>query len=180
MVVAHDRQKIPLADRAEWEYAARGNAATARYWGDNPDEACGYAMLRTRQGRHRYVAHHLGRCISVRMALPIPLRQAASRTMHSAEGYAGNVWEWTEDSYHDSYKDAPADGSAWQGVGAKRVLRGVRGTTHRGSSRAAVRNSYKPELRYSFFGFRWPGSSRSVGGLIYAATLLRYSSNEFL
>jgi formylglycine-generating enzyme required for sulfatase activity len=26
---------------------------------------------------------------------------------------AGNGWQWTEDCYHDSYKEAPADGSAW-------------------------------------------------------------------
>jgi formylglycine-generating enzyme required for sulfatase activity len=25
----------------------------------------------------------------------------------------GNVWEWVEDCYHDSYDGAPADGSAW-------------------------------------------------------------------
>ena len=25
----------------------------------------------------------------------------------------GNVWEWVEDSWHDNYDGAPADGSAW-------------------------------------------------------------------
>ena len=25
----------------------------------------------------------------------------------------GNVWEWVEDIYHDSYKSAPTDGSTW-------------------------------------------------------------------
>ncbi|MFZ6746909.1 formylglycine-generating enzyme family protein [Undibacterium sp. JH2W] len=25
----------------------------------------------------------------------------------------GNVWEWIMDCYHDTYVDAPADGSAW-------------------------------------------------------------------
>ena len=25
----------------------------------------------------------------------------------------GNVWEWVQDCYHDSYDGAPADGSAW-------------------------------------------------------------------
>ncbi|WP_334384159.1 formylglycine-generating enzyme family protein [Bradyrhizobium sp. AZCC 1577] len=24
----------------------------------------------------------------------------------------GNVWEWVEDSWHENYKGAPADGSA--------------------------------------------------------------------
>ena len=25
----------------------------------------------------------------------------------------GNVFEWCEDDWHDNYKDAPTDGSAW-------------------------------------------------------------------
>jgi formylglycine-generating enzyme required for sulfatase activity len=25
----------------------------------------------------------------------------------------GNVWQWVEDCWHDSYAGAPADGSAW-------------------------------------------------------------------
>jgi formylglycine-generating enzyme required for sulfatase activity len=25
----------------------------------------------------------------------------------------GNVWEWVEDNWHDSYNGAPTDGSAW-------------------------------------------------------------------
>ena len=28
---------------------------------------------------------------------------------------AGNIWEWTEDCYHDNYEGAPLDGSAWTG-----------------------------------------------------------------
>jgi formylglycine-generating enzyme required for sulfatase activity len=26
----------------------------------------------------------------------------------------GNVWSWTEDCWHSSYKGAPTDGSAWE------------------------------------------------------------------
>ena len=26
----------------------------------------------------------------------------------------GNVWEWVQDFWHDNYKGAPADGSAWE------------------------------------------------------------------
>ena len=37
----------------------------------------------------------------------------------------GNVWEWVEDCWNDSYEGAPADGSAWtNGDCGRRVLRG--------------------------------------------------------
>ena len=28
----------------------------------------------------------------------------------------GNVWEWVEDCWHDSYEGAPTDGKAWSAV----------------------------------------------------------------
>ena len=37
----------------------------------------------------------------------------------------GNVWEWVEDCWNDSYQGAPSDGSAWtSGDCGRRVLRG--------------------------------------------------------
>ena len=37
----------------------------------------------------------------------------------------GNVWEWIQDCYNDSYSGAPSDGSAWEsGNCSERVLRG--------------------------------------------------------
>jgi formylglycine-generating enzyme required for sulfatase activity len=37
----------------------------------------------------------------------------------------GNVWEWVEDCYNETYAGAPSDGSAWtSGDCSLRVLRG--------------------------------------------------------
>jgi formylglycine-generating enzyme required for sulfatase activity len=37
----------------------------------------------------------------------------------------GNVWEWTEDCWNDSYQGAPTDGSAWtSGDCSRRMTRG--------------------------------------------------------
>lgn len=67
----------------------------------------------------------------------------------------GNVWEWTEDSYHNGFVEtAPVDGSAWIGEGEKRVLRGGSWNNAPRNMRSAGRNGYSPELRFSFFGFR--------------------------
>ena len=38
---------------------------------------------------------------------------------------AGNVWEWVEDCWADSYRGAPTNGRAWTtGECSRRVLRG--------------------------------------------------------
>ena len=34
----------------------------------------------------------------------------------------GNVWEWVEEIYHDSYKGAPTDGTAWISRQPRRFL----------------------------------------------------------
>ena len=67
---------------------------------------------------------------------------------------SGNVWEWVEDSYHDNYNGAPVDGSAWQGDGATRVLRGGSWNLTPQYARAAVRYWYQPGYWDDFYGVR--------------------------
>jgi formylglycine-generating enzyme required for sulfatase activity len=53
----------------------------------------------------------------------------------------GNVWQWTEDCFHDSYQDAPTDGSAWTADDCSpRVSRGGSWTNAPFSLRWAIRN----------------------------------------
>ena len=69
----------------------------------------------------------------------------------------GNVWEWCGDHWHDSYKDAPTDGSAWidadGGVGLRVIRGGSWGNDARGV-RAAYRNPGVPALGRGDLGFR--------------------------
>ena len=69
----------------------------------------------------------------------------------------GNVWEWVEDLWHDSYEGAPADGSAWlQGGGdpTYRVIRG--GSWHNETEllRAAIRFKRHRKVQFDTLGFR--------------------------
>jgi formylglycine-generating enzyme required for sulfatase activity len=68
----------------------------------------------------------------------------------------GNVWEWCEDTWHDSYKGGPADGSAWETdkPGAARVVRGGSWNYVARYCRCAFRGRVAPVLRLNHIGFR--------------------------
>ncbi len=54
----------------------------------------------------------------------------------------GNVWEWCQDTWHDSYKGAPSDGSAWIDNNEYQVLRGGSWINNPNYCRSASRNLY--------------------------------------
>lgn len=67
----------------------------------------------------------------------------------------GNVWEWCEDTWHDSYVDAPEDGSAWiTGQGSLRVYRGGSWANRARRCRCASRNYWLPGDLGNGVGFR--------------------------
>ena len=67
----------------------------------------------------------------------------------------GNVWEWTEDCYKETYAGAPTDGSAWtSGVCGERVVRGGSWYNYPSSVRAATRSGVSPDARNLDLSFR--------------------------
>jgi formylglycine-generating enzyme required for sulfatase activity len=66
----------------------------------------------------------------------------------------GNVWEWCEDAWHDNYKDAPADGTAWADEGRHRVYRGGGWADDARRCRCAYRAPGGPGRRFNGLGFR--------------------------
>lgn len=67
----------------------------------------------------------------------------------------GNVWDWVEDCFHDSYVGAPTDGSAWTaGTCDKRVSRGGGWLDQPRFLRSAFRLGDVALRRYDFQGFR--------------------------
>ena len=68
----------------------------------------------------------------------------------------GNVWEWVEDDWHDSYDNAPDDGRAWKDDprGTYRVIRGGSWVYGAHYCRSAGRSYNTPDGRYYVIGFR--------------------------
>ena len=71
---------------------------------------------------------------------------------------SGNVWEWCQDNWHDSYKNAPKDGSAWMDqkadLNSDRIIRGGSWLNSPQFCRSALRNFAAPDTRFNSLGFR--------------------------
>jgi len=129
--------KYRLPSEAEWEYAARAGTTTRYSFGDNESDLIEYAW---------YNANSDGRTHPVGQKKPNPW---GLFDMH------GNVWEWVQDEWHDSYNGAPYDSSAWEdGSGAFRVFRGGGWSSYARICRSADRRSSDPGDRSSNMGFR--------------------------
>jgi formylglycine-generating enzyme required for sulfatase activity len=71
---------------------------------------------------------------------------------------SGNVWEWCEDDWHDSYAGAPDDGTAWidnnNRSQSPKCLRGGSWDRIPNLCRSANRGGVNPDYHYFSIGFR--------------------------
>ncbi|WP_321416515.1 SUMF1/EgtB/PvdO family nonheme iron enzyme [uncultured Methanomethylovorans sp.] len=129
-------EKYRLPSEAEWEYACRAGTTTKYCFGDNESKLDEYAW---------YNVNSEGKTHPVGQKKP---NLWGLCDMH------GNVWEWVQDKWHDSYKFAPTDGSALEGSSSLRVFRGGSWYGNVGFCRSANRGLFSPINCNNGLGFR--------------------------
>jgi formylglycine-generating enzyme required for sulfatase activity len=121
-----------LPSEAEWEYAARSAGKDYRYpWG-NEEMTCERAVFTDGPaGKARGCGQ---------MTTWSVCSKPKGNTEQGLCDMAGNAWVWLQDTFHDSYDGAPADGTAWESPdGGLRVIRGGSYCRPAGDARSAFR-----------------------------------------
>jgi len=135
--VEEGTDKYRLPSEAEWEYACRAGTTTRYSFGDSESKLGEFAWYFKDPGEKTH---------------PVGQKEPNSWGLHDMHG---NVGEWVQDKWHDSYDGAPTDGSAWEsGDGADRVIRGGGWFDAAGRCRSAVRYHNVPRSHYDYLGFR--------------------------
>lgn len=140
------KKEYRLPTEAEWEYACRAGTTTPFHFGKiittdyvnyNGNDTYGESP----KGEYR------------EQTTPVGYFQVANAfglyDMH------GNVFEWCEDDYHNSYENAPTDGSAWmRDDKATKIKRGGSWYLNPNNCRCAFRSYFNPDLRNILIGLR--------------------------
>ena len=145
-----------LPSEAEWEYVLRAGRHTQYPWGDAQVPPKGVGNLsgegdKSSVGRswgtpiRGYTDFHWGTA---------PVRSFAVEPWGTYD-MVGNVSDWVLDCWHDSYRRAPVDGSAWVNPGCpQRVVRGASWASALAPARSSARMAVDAQTTQPSLGFR--------------------------
>jgi serine/threonine protein kinase len=127
--------RFRLPSEAEWEYACRSAGKNEKYCGGDDESTLAWYGNNSDEKTHS-----------------VQQKQANGLGLYDM---SGNVWEWTQDCWHDSYDGAPSNGQAWEkGTCAQRVLRGGSWIGVAGGLSSTGRFASPPAKSSRNFGFR--------------------------
>lgn len=163
---AHTGRPYRLPSEAEWEYACRAGTTTPFHLGETiTTDLANYNGTDGRNGKPSG-SYGSGPKGSYRQTTT-PVNEFGIANSFGLCDMHGNVREWCQDDWHDSYKGAPIDGSVWtntsdelrsyKDVSQRRSLRVIRGGSWRhnpGSCRSAYRDGDVADGSFNSFGLR--------------------------
>ncbi|WP_415923024.1 formylglycine-generating enzyme family protein [Steroidobacter sp.] len=147
-------QTYRLPSEAEWEYAARGGSTTPWFWGDSSAKACEFGNVGDQSLKTEHPDWTLHACTDgVTKTAPVGSFKPNKFGLYDT---AGNVWEWVQDCFNETYKGAPTDGSAWEtGDCVRRLDRGGGWYNKPSAIRSALRwAGDDPKRQNNTLGFR--------------------------
>lgn len=109
-----DDEVIRLPTEAEWEYCCRAGTTTVYSFGDKATkegDAGNKASVLDEYGWH--TGNAAGN------DPPVGAKKPNAWGLYDVHGY---LWEFVEDSWHDSYEGAPTDSRAWSEAAPKKVV----------------------------------------------------------
>ncbi len=135
-----------LPSEAQWEYACRAGTTTPFHFGETiTTELANY------NGNYTYgnSSKDKYRQITTQAAL-FPPNAFGLYYMH------GNVWEWCQDDWRESYESAPTDGSTWlnENDNQRKMLRGGSWYANPGYCRSALRFKSERGRKSNVIGIR--------------------------
>ncbi len=126
-----------LPSEAEWEFAARARSTTRYSFGAEDTRLGEFAWFSKGSDGHTH---------------PAGEKKPNGFGLFDVHG---NVWEWTQDCWHDTFINAPTDGTAWTDpVCSRRVFRGGSWGESSRLTRSAARVAIAADNRGNFVGVR--------------------------